>query len=60
MSIFLAFFLTRSGYLKSLYRKITGLTNKRALGFSKIHSFCFSIRILDGFQVANISRSTRT
>ena len=55
MSIFLAFFLcfcffflTRSGYLKSLYRKITGLTNKRALGFSKIHSFWFLIRIFDG------------
>ena len=56
MSIFLAFFfvfvfvffLTRSGYLRSLYRKITGVTNKRALGFSKIHSFWFLIRIFDG------------
>ena len=34
--------------MKSLYRKITGLTNKRALGFSKIHSFWFLIRIFDG------------
>ena len=38
----------RSGNLKSVYREIIAQTNKRVLGFSKIHSFCCLLRIFDG------------
>ena len=37
---FPAFFFTRSGNFKSLYWKVTAQTNKRALSFSKIQTFC--------------------
>ena len=36
------------GNLKSLYFKITAQTNKWALGFGKIHSFCHRIRFFGG------------
>jgi len=38
----------RSGNLKSFYLEIIAQTNKRLLGFGKIHSFCCMLRIFDG------------
>ena len=40
--------LSRSSNMKSLYRKNIALTNKSAIGFSSIHSFCYMTILFDG------------
>ena len=52
-------FFATSGSSKSFYWKVVSWTNKKARGFSEIHSFCKIIWIFLTVQVSNILCTTR-